>query len=507
MLPGLEEGSDHYTRTNNLLEAVAEAVSPHLFYSSLWECVATNATIRLPALTFVLSHIVRAGRGQQAVGGIEQQLHLLGTDIEVMCRALCLALRDTSALVQRAALDLLLLGFPVHQPQFVVGAMVGLVTSVLSTLLRRDMSLNRRLFSWLLGTEINPSLLPTTHPLVRTDQNSGYFLTYSVDLVVNAVVLVMEQAIPLPGSQKVLDLKPYRIITTLLDKAEIGPLIIDKIMLDIFRTLYHMSNYQQENPTNTSQELIKTANLLFAQLETNHVWTCCGEQFSLACRQLEEEQGGGEDVSFLGGEVGGIGSGCPTLPEMCKLIIFLLEVVSIETYVETSAEHLPSLFQVMVRSLTSCLGTIGGQSLTECINTIRKVLARIQPAWNVWDVTEKITKKTVVELEVMDVAKEVTESHPGSPLSELSVVTPDNEDVDGAAIADKSGKTFHNYILPYLLYLESPRRSYSSMAIDPMLNTPWSRSKGFYLQNVFHMMLLLKLNEFIRIKFMDFMDS
>ena len=42
----MEEGSDHYTRTNNLLEAVVEAVSPHVFYSGLWECVATNATIR-----------------------------------------------------------------------------------------------------------------------------------------------------------------------------------------------------------------------------------------------------------------------------------------------------------------------------------------------------------------------------------------------------------------------------------------------------------------------------
>lgn len=97
-----------------------------------------NATFRLPALTFVLSHIVRAGRGQHAVTGMEEQLYLLGTDIEVMCRDLCLALRDTSALVQRAALDLLLQGFPTHQPQFVVGDMVGLVSSMLATLIRRD---------------------------------------------------------------------------------------------------------------------------------------------------------------------------------------------------------------------------------------------------------------------------------------------------------------------------------------------------------------------------------
>jgi hypothetical protein len=33
----------------------------------------------------------------------------------------------------------------------------------------------------------------------------------------------------------------FRIITTLLDKPEIGPHIIDAIILDVFRTLYHMS--------------------------------------------------------------------------------------------------------------------------------------------------------------------------------------------------------------------------------------------------------------------------
>ena len=35
-------------------------------------------------------------------------------------------------------------------------------------------------------------------------------------------------------------LKILRVVTVLLDKQEIGPLIIDKISLDVFRTLHHM---------------------------------------------------------------------------------------------------------------------------------------------------------------------------------------------------------------------------------------------------------------------------
>ena len=53
-------------------------------------------TIRMPALTFVLGHIVRTSRGQQGVAGMDEQLYLL-----VMCRAICLAQRDSSVLVQR----------------------------------------------------------------------------------------------------------------------------------------------------------------------------------------------------------------------------------------------------------------------------------------------------------------------------------------------------------------------------------------------------------------------
>ena len=83
VLPGLEEGSDHYTRTNNLLEAVVDAVTPSGFYSVLWECVATNATIRLPALTFW-------------VAGMDEQLYLLGTDIDIESMLATLLRRDMS---------------------------------------------------------------------------------------------------------------------------------------------------------------------------------------------------------------------------------------------------------------------------------------------------------------------------------------------------------------------------------------------------------------------------
>jgi hypothetical protein len=90
---------------------------------------------------------------------------------------------------------------------------------------------------------------------------------------------------------------------------------------------------------NLPQDLIKTANLLFSQLDSAYVWTVCGRHFSAACAA----QSGSE--STAGGPVQPVGSESTNIPEICELVSFLLDIVSIETYVETSSEHLPRFFR------------------------------------------------------------------------------------------------------------------------------------------------------------------
>lgn len=94
---------------------------------------------------------------------MEDQLYLMGNDIDVMVRleipekrrcvvivfwkyqiaGLSAAVQDTSVLVQRSALDLLMACFPMNNTQLLYADMVRLVTAALTTILRRDMSLNR----------------------------------------------------------------------------------------------------------------------------------------------------------------------------------------------------------------------------------------------------------------------------------------------------------------------------------------------------------------------------
>ena len=200
---------------------------------------------------------------------------------------------------------------PLHQPQFDHDDMVVLVSSVLVTLLRRDMGLNRRLFTWLLGTEINTSLLPDCHPIVQQGKEN-YFNIYTSELLIKALLRLLEQSIPSGPVPTTLDIKPFRIITTLLDKAEIGPVIIDQVMVDIFRCLYHMST-RVAGDTARRQELIKTGNLLFAQLETSYVWTLCGHHFKEACVRPDDDDDNTDTV-------GAVGVGPPSLNQICNLI-------------------------------------------------------------------------------------------------------------------------------------------------------------------------------------------
>lgn len=66
-------------RTNTLLEKVASAVDQSAFYSALWGSLLTSPAVRLPGITYVLSHLNRKL-------SMEDQLYIIGSDIELMVK-------------------------------------------------------------------------------------------------------------------------------------------------------------------------------------------------------------------------------------------------------------------------------------------------------------------------------------------------------------------------------------------------------------------------------------
>ncbi|XP_052538468.1 protein dopey-1 isoform X1 [Tympanuchus pallidicinctus] len=395
ILPGLEEGSEYYERTNTLLEKVASAVDQSAFYSALWGSLLTSPAVRLPGITYVLSHLNRKL-------SMEDQLYIIGSDIELMVEAVSTSVQDTSVLVQRSTLDLILFCFPFHMSQATRPDMIRILSAALHVVLRRDMSLNRRLYAWLLGFDNNGALIGprSTRHSNPEEHATYYFNTFSKEMLVQAMTGILQVNGHGEESTLMQDLKPFRILISLLDKPELGPAILEDVLIEVFRTLYtqcktelelqaepsfnkdhtQLSSKLRENKK--TAELIKTANLLFNSFEPYYMWDYIARWFEECCRRtlharLQTEPAGGNEQSEL------------PLTNFCLLVDFLLDIVSLptrsmrvlcqETYIEIQTEHLPQLLLRMISALTSHLHTLHLSELTDSLRLCSKILSKVQP--------------------------------------------------------------------------------------------------------------------------------
>ncbi|KAF7656791.1 hypothetical protein LDENG_00036360 [Lucifuga dentata] len=396
VLPGLEEGSEYYDRTNTLLEKVAAAVEQSAFYSALWGSILTSPAVRLPGVSFVLLHLNRKL-------SMEDQLYVMGSDIELMVEAVSTSVQDSSVLVQRSTLDLILFCFPFHMSQATRPDMIRILSAALHVVLRRDMSLNRRLYTWLLGfdnngVKIGPRSTRQSNP---EEHASYYFNTFSKDMLVQAMVGILQGKARGGEEESILmhDLKPFRILISLLDKPELGPAILEDVLIEVFRTLHtqcrteldlqsqsqfskdhtHLSSKLRENKK--TAELIKTANLLFNSFEPYYMWDYIARWFEECCRRTVDPCAPWHAGSFYPPEL--------SLVEFCQLVDFLLDIVSLptrsmrvicqETYIEIQTEHLPQLLLRMVAALTCHLQALGLGELTHCLRLCSKILSKVQP--------------------------------------------------------------------------------------------------------------------------------
>ena len=83
-------------------------------------------------------------------------------------------------------------------------------------------------------------------------------------------------------------------------------------------------------------------------MESAFIWDFCGKSFEKAsCQRFRIND---NEIN----PVNDVSSQDTTVIEMCALVDFLLDIVSIETYVETASEHLPNLFKSREESVAQC---------------------------------------------------------------------------------------------------------------------------------------------------------
>lgn len=160
---------------------------------------------------------------------------IVGRDIGLMIRAFASALEDNDILVRRSMLDLLEQILPLDCPSLkrcvsiISGTDVSqlfssastadrrlLMNAAVNVVLRRDLSLNRRLFAWLLGSGTE-------------DEQAIFFRLNGLELLRDTMRGDMLVSRP--------DSRPFKVFISLLDKWEIGGPLVDLLLYDAFQSL------------------------------------------------------------------------------------------------------------------------------------------------------------------------------------------------------------------------------------------------------------------------------
>nr|XP_030736717.1 protein dopey-2 isoform X2 [Globicephala melas] len=390
LLPGLEEGSEIYDRTDALLLRLSLVVGREVFYAALWGSVLANPSIRLPASLFVVGHISRGSPGTE-------QKYMLGTDYQLTVKSLCASLLDSNVLVQRNNLEIVLFFFPFYTCldsneraiPLLRSDMVHILSAATQTLLRRDMSLNRRLYAWLLGSDIKGNTIVPESEISNSyeDQSSYFFEKYSKDLLVEGLAEILHQKFPDADVEERhhMYLKPFRILTSLLDKPEIGPQVVENLFLEVIRAFYSycraalgsdlkLSYTQSGNSlistikeNRNASEIVKTVNLLITSLSTDFLWDYMTRCFEDCFRPAKQSHAAGRRVGAP-----------PTVSELCTLLVFLLDVIPLELYSEVQTQYLPQVLGCLVQSLAKEMEALSLPELTHTLKTCFKVLSKVQ---------------------------------------------------------------------------------------------------------------------------------
>ncbi|XP_077621593.1 protein DOP1B isoform X2 [Crocuta crocuta] len=390
LLPGLEEGSEIYDRTDALLLRLSLVVGKEVFYAALWGSVLVSPAIRLPASLFVVGHISRDSPGKE-------QKYMLGTDYQLTVKSLCASLLDSNVLVQRNNLEIVLFFFPFYTcldsneraiplPR---SDIVHILSAAIQTLLRRDMSLNRRLYAWLLGSDIKGNTVVPESELSKSyeDQSSYFFEKYSKDLLVEGLAEILHQRFSDADTEERHHayLKPFRILVSLLDKPEIGPRVVGNLFLEVIRAFYSYCrdalgsdlklSYTQSGNSLTSaikenrnaSEIVKTVNLLISSLSTDFLWDYMTRCFENCFRAGKQSYTAGSSISPP-----------PTVSELCTLLVFLLDVIPLELYSEVQTQYLPQVLGCLVQPLAEEMEALSLPELTHALKTCFKVLSKVQ---------------------------------------------------------------------------------------------------------------------------------
>ena len=324
LLPGLEEEtSEEFDRTYNILSKLKSISGQGYGHENnigniskgqyFWQCLflasITSPSRRQGALSYLVRDLPNLGapvsgpgqKGQKESNDSREE-HLspameavASPEPGLLIRCFAAGLRDEQLLIQRGFLDLLVTHLPLHSAVLQVKVTPAdrerLIAAAVSVVARREMSLNRRLWSWFLGPDLtvqrrdsaphSPDYVDDNQRIHLKRVQPDYFERYGLDALVSSIkkMLINDS---LTAAEKA---RPFRICLSLMDRWEIGGLVVPHIFLAALESVwrYHKATASKES----SIEVLRSANVFFDGVESGLIWGEINKMLLLAL-QVDE---------------------------------------------------------------------------------------------------------------------------------------------------------------------------------------------------------------------------
>lgn len=270
LLAGMDdEGSEVFADVLNLLDEFKRKLATNsLFWQTFFTCIISNPEKRIGALHWCNSRLpifatFRLGDDIKFAAEAEA---CLTPEPGILARAFASALtshayfnQSNDVIIMRGFFDLLISHLPlaseVFKSTFAAADKELLVMTCCRVTLKRDMSLNRRLWTWLLGPEAGDEL--DKHGRVK------HFTQHALPVLKTGLLKLIGS----PGHKDKTD--AYRMaLMLIMDRWEINLLVSPLLFVPIVKSCYHTVKQQAEG----SAEVLAVAKLFFDEVEACYIW-------------------------------------------------------------------------------------------------------------------------------------------------------------------------------------------------------------------------------------------
>ncbi|KAL6403574.1 Protein dopey [Ilyonectria robusta] len=312
LLPGLEdETSEDFERTLRMVESFKHTIRPANSeelaerHSSgdafFWQCFflasITSHSRRAGALAYLVRCLPQLGPPATTKNSSEDDRRnkiaaiVASPEPGLLLRCFASGLSDEQLLIQRGFLDLLVSHLPLNsnviRTRVKPGDLELLLKAAVGVVTRRDMSLNRRLWAWLLGpeptnSETEPGAEPTspsdTHHHAYLASRTSFFEEFGLHPLTRALLQMIKGSHQSSAGERA---RPYRICLSLMDRWEIGGLVIPEVFLPIIESVRQFK--AQASTKAEFTEVLRSASVFFDGIESGLIY---GEIVSLLAQAI-----------------------------------------------------------------------------------------------------------------------------------------------------------------------------------------------------------------------------